>query len=377
LYLTVQDQSFDGWTGIFGQLSEMFSSGPGSLSFHPGNNKNFDLFVSTLDLDLFEEYNSYYQFISPFRQQILQLKPGEKFNREAACSDKAFLETEIYQDFFKRQDVFNYEYRVLFKEAGTTAGISFSRSRRMKNFDARDYKIMDLLLPHVQNALRIHLQFAKLEREKKILLECFERASQRIVVVDRSGKAVFINKSADRLIAAKNGLQTDAKGFLSANFAQDSKSLRLLLQRIFEPDLDQPANSGSVLQISRKNGARPLSVFAAPFVESESAYLRAEKLAILFVNDPEHEVEDIEPDLIRIYKLTPAESRITAILARGKSLNEACRLLEIRPNTIRTHLKRIFSKTETNRQSELVKLILSNLSSVRNIANNPASNPNG
>jgi DNA-binding CsgD family transcriptional regulator len=66
-----------------------------------------------------------------------------------------------------------------------------------------------------------------------------------------------------------------------------------------------------------------------------------------------------------MYGLTAAEAKIAAILGQGNSLNEACRTLSIKQNTARTHLKRIFSKTDTNRQSELVKLILNSPANLR------------
>jgi DNA-binding CsgD family transcriptional regulator len=39
---------------------------------------------------------------------------------------------------------------------------------------------------------------------------------------------------------------------------------------------------------------------------------------------------------------------------RGKSIEEAAEQLFISPHTARTHLKRIFMKTDTHRQTELV-----------------------
>lgn len=363
LYDSVREQSSESWFGVFTKLSGLLSSGPGSLSFYAPNNKRFELFVTTLDKELFEEYNSYYQFVTPFRQRIQQMTTGDRFNRAEHFSDKAFLETEIYREYFSRQDVFNYEYRVLFKQNETVAGITFSRPEGMRNFGVREYRLLDLVLPHLQKAFQIYLKFAELQRENEILSECFERISQALIVLDKTGKAIYVNESAKRLINAKDGLQIEQNGILAANLASDSKKLRTLVEDVFEPSVNKPGSN--VLQISRSSGLRPLSVFVAPFSGKRQSVFQNEKLALLCINDPEHAIEDVEPLLQRIYRLTPAESKIAAILAQGKSVNEACEMLGIRQNTIRTHLKRIFSKTETNRQSELVKLIVSNTGNVK------------
>lgn len=58
-----------------------------------------------------------------------------------------------------------------------------------------------------------------------------------------------------------------------------------------------------------------------------------------------------------LYGLTPAEARLSALLARGASLDHASGALGISKETARTQLKGIFSKTDTNRQPQLVALL--------------------
>jgi len=360
LYNSAKEQSVEVWSDVFKRLLDVFSSGPGSLSLYSPTDKRFNLFVSTMNPELVEEYNDYYQFISPFRNQILQMKTGDRFNRAENCSDKAFIKTELYQGYFKRQDVFNYEYRVLFKEGEMVAGVGFSRPQKMKNFSAREIKLMQLMIPHLRNAFQLYLKFSEIQRDKKLLFECFEKISQCVVVVNQAGKVVYLNECANKLIAAKDGLQIGHNRILAANYAPDTKKLKMFLQSVFESNIEKHAGFGGVLQVFRASGARPLSVFVSPFSENGRNIVPAEKLALVFINDPDQRMEDIEPVLARIYGLTPAESKIAAILTQGVPLNEICRMLGIKSNTIRTHLKRIFSKTETNRQSELVKLILNN-----------------
>jgi DNA-binding CsgD family transcriptional regulator len=67
---------------------------------------------------------------------------------------------------------------------------------------------------------------------------------------------------------------------------------------------------------------------------------------------------DLRPTLLsRIFGLTPAESRLAAALANGGTLTQAASNLNISWETARTHLKTVFSKTNTHRQSELVALL--------------------
>jgi DNA-binding CsgD family transcriptional regulator len=58
-----------------------------------------------------------------------------------------------------------------------------------------------------------------------------------------------------------------------------------------------------------------------------------------------------------LFDLTPAEARVARQVAQGRSPIEIAGELGISAETARSHLKRVFAKTSTNRQSELAALI--------------------
>ena len=59
-----------------------------------------------------------------------------------------------------------------------------------------------------------------------------------------------------------------------------------------------------------------------------------------------------------LFKLTEREAQVASLLLNGHSPSSAARCLEISENTAKVHLQAIYRKTQTNRQSELVKLLL-------------------
>lgn len=56
--------------------------------------------------------------------------------------------------------------------------------------------------------------------------------------------------------------------------------------------------------------------------------------------------------------MTQAESRVLACLMEGETLAGAADQLALSLHTVRAHLKAIFAKTSTSRQSEMLRLIL-------------------
>ena len=90
------------------------------------------------------------------------------------------------------------------------------------------------------------------------------------------------------------------------------------------------------------------------------AYVREhEPAAALFLSDPEDEAHIDDAMVRRLYGLTPAEARLAVLLAQGHHLDEVGDILKISIHTARTHLKRIFGKTNTSSQSDLIRLVLS------------------
>ena len=61
----------------------------------------------------------------------------------------------------------------------------------------------------------------------------------------------------------------------------------------------------------------------------------------------------------RLYQLTGGELRVLLALAQGLGAKEAADMLGIGEPTVRTHLQRMFSKTGTSRQAELLQLLQS------------------
>jgi DNA-binding CsgD family transcriptional regulator len=65
----------------------------------------------------------------------------------------------------------------------------------------------------------------------------------------------------------------------------------------------------------------------------------------------------LDSSLVKAFGLTPAEARLAALIAEGRSPGEAAEKLGVAYATVRNQLKAVFAKTDTRRQSELVALL--------------------
>ena len=61
----------------------------------------------------------------------------------------------------------------------------------------------------------------------------------------------------------------------------------------------------------------------------------------------------------KVFGLTPAQMRVAEAIARGHDLTATAKALNVRPNTVRTHVRRMFERTAVKSQPALVSKLLS------------------
>jgi len=119
------------------------------------------------------------------------------------------------------------------------------------------------------------------------------------------------------------------------------------------------------MQISRPSGRQPFSLMLSPLLSAPSGALSSEAGVACFISDPEAGHVPTADALGKIYGLTPAEAEVVQLLAKGLALDAIAADRGISLNTVRSHLKHIFSKTGTSRQSELLSLVMTDVGSIR------------
>ena len=79
---------------------------------------------------------------------------------------------------------------------------------------------------------------------------------------------------------------------------------------------------------------------------------------LVFVADPGAAPPSRTHVVQELYQLTPIEARLANLFLQGKELREAADELKLSYAGTRFHLKQIFRKTNTTRQTELLRLLL-------------------
>lgn len=80
--------------------------------------------------------------------------------------------------------------------------------------------------------------------------------------------------------------------------------------------------------------------------------------AAIVVVDPEHDFKPTKALLRQLFNLTDAESEVALRMLRGDGPSVIAESTAVSITTVRTHVQRIFHKTRTHRQAELVRLLV-------------------
>lgn len=108
--------------------------------------------------------------------------------------------------------------------------------------------------------------------------------------------------------------------------------------------------------VGRPSGAPSYEVLAMP-ARGRAPFPAIGADALLLISDPEPQGSLSAELLQQHFGLTPAETRLCNALLEGGGLPELAQRLGVAEGTARSRLKRVLSKTATNRQAELVALL--------------------
>ena len=344
------------WQHAYERASALIDSGPGSVYFQYKADNKFDTIANTNVPGFVENFNSVYFHLLPYRDELLSLKSGEEFLMSRDFPSEVVLDSELYRDHWEPLGIFEILHYCLFDDDSVVGGLTFTRPLDAGPFTDEELRAARALLPHVQRAARVHLKIEQASGVGRMMREAWNNLHQPVLIVSSRRQFVFLNESAERLIKERDGFWLGRGGRIDTTVRTEAETLTSLIDWIF----DTPTGDfqfGGRMQISRR-GRRPLSLNVVPLKEHDPASLGGERFALVLVNDPETNAGATEDELRTLFGLTRSEAHVARLLADGHSLADVCEALDISANTVRTHLKRIYTKTGTHRQSSLVRLVL-------------------
>lgn len=192
----------------------------------------------------------------------------------------------------------------------------------------------------------------------------FDSLGIGLAICDTAAKLLAGNATADRTLEQGDALQLSESGELrtvARNAPVLAEAIRRLQQAGAKGRL--PSHSKALL-IPRKSGGRPMTVLLRR-VDAGLSEATSTQVVVMML-DATLAVDATSSDLQQLFGFTPGETRLANLLMAGKSMAESCDELGICLSTGCSHLRKMFKKTKTHRQGELVALLLRSIGVLRN-----------
>lgn len=345
------------WQKFLERVSALMKAAIGTMEVYDGRQRTGQVEVSiNLEPDCVGQYAAHYASMNPWQEGGRSRFPMAKaVTGSMYVPDEVLYRSEFYQDFLKHVGAFHLAGGVLQDSKEQNASISFFRPRLDAAFDPRELALLDVLLPHIKQALHLHHRIGIVEGERRAIAEALDRIPIGVVVVDDYARVLSTNREGAEILAKRDGLSS-GRGGLQAAVPSQTTAFRKLVALAATTSRGSGFHPGGVLRLERPSLKEPLSVRVIPLSTQACLAQKVQAAAVVFLTDPSSRTS--VSHLALLYGLTPAEERLTTKLIEGQTLDEIAAALRISRNTAATQLKSVFLKTSTRRQAELVRLLL-------------------
>ena len=203
-----------------------------------------------------------------------------------------------------------------------------------------------LIAQHLSRAGSIERETAK----AAALVDLFDHVRSGMFLLAPTGGIVHANAAGRRMLAQGSVLRS-ASGRLVATETQGARTLQdLVVAAIGKPG---PDRRGTAFTLRGRDGQRCV----AQVLPLGAAARRREVSAIVLVSKVAFELPAVAQAIAETFELTATELRVLLACVEWNGVTEAAAALGVGRSTVKTHLHRLFRKTGTSCQAELVKLV--------------------
>lgn len=342
----------DGWGAFFVQLTAIVPFSVATFSLFDAHNQNYSTQVGHgISPEAAGLYNRHYGAMDEYYLRAKSMvREGWVNDGRSVCPMSALVRTEFYNDFLRRFGWLHECAAVIEMRNSSMSVMTMMREAHQPEFSQEEIQAIRSLVPHLKRALSLHRKIVDLKLCQQATVDALDWAPFGIVLLSSTGQVLVANKPAAEM-AAQGVIHLSQSGLHAASCRDDSR-LQALIRSASGP-LNVENGGGAVMCQGFKN--RRIAVLVTPL---KTQIIGISPAIAVFLADESMRPASRTELLKMLFELTPAEAHLAERLAGGSSLTEAADSLGIAVGTARTQLKSVFSKTDTSRQAELVRLLL-------------------
>ncbi|MBX9845301.1 MAG: LuxR C-terminal-related transcriptional regulator [Xanthobacteraceae bacterium] len=267
-----------------------------------------------------------------------------------------YRESRFCREWAQPQGWLDVANAVLDKSAAHCIIFSVVRDDASGLVDAELRRRLALVIPHVRRAALVESAIDRKQSEIAAFAATLDGLNAGLFLVDAEGRIVHAN-AAGRAILSGDDVLRSAGGRLVARDAAAQQSLRELFAAAGQGRTDL-GRRGIALPLAARDGERHVA-HLLPLSQNARARagLGGKTAAAVFVRKAALAGTSPAEVVGKAFRLTPAELRVLLGIVDVGGVPEVATVLGVAESTVKTHLSRLFEKTGTARQADLVKLV--------------------
>jgi PAS domain-containing protein len=230
------------------------------------------------------------------------LRPGVVALGEEILSRDAFRKSVFFADLGHRYKVYGGVAAVV---AGPDSlGALSSHQFAFGQFDDAERTLFSVLAPHVERALLLHARMTNLEVRQRAAADVIDRIPAAVILVDRDGRPVLVNRAAREILQEGDGLRSDREG-LTTRRPSETQSLRALVAACLRTSAGLGLSAGGTLKVLRPDPKPALQLLVSPLRSGDSLRESASTPgAVIFIHDPARTAGPSPDVLMHLYGFT-------------------------------------------------------------------------
>lgn len=269
-----------------------------------------------------------------------------------------FYRSRFYLEWAKPQGLVDFISASLDKSPASIAmfGVFRNESQGMATPDT--YRRMRLIVPHIRRSVLIGRFIDLKTGEAESFADVLDGLAVSIFLVGETGRIMHSNGAGLALVRKGDPL-VNVNGYLATREQKLTEQFKQLFQACASGDVALGVQ-GISFPLEDRGGTR-MAAHILPLTvgKRRNAHKSYQAVAAVFVR--EASIDPISPPelVAKAFNLTPTELRVFLAIVEVGGVPEVAHAIGIAESTVKTHLNRLFEKTGTSRQADLVKVFVS------------------
>jgi DNA-binding CsgD family transcriptional regulator/PAS domain-containing protein len=281
---------------------------------------------------------------------------GRVTTGEEMISHSDLRRTDFYRGFLQPRGLLHRLCGVVAQRSTGVHFISAYRAEDQGAFSAREKTGLRSLLDHIALSLESQWRWQEADDLSRALLALVDHDTNAVLLVTAAAEPIYCNPAARRLLGGRIGLRMEGVRVVAGS-PTDGRLLRETIARVAQDDPARGSGAPCVVTLACEPPMRPVVAVVCAAGQVFTRQTGDRRGLVLVTVRGGHALHDSAAcPFARQYELTSAQSKVSALVFAGQPLSTIAHSLNVSENTVRSHLKQIFYKTDTHGQMDLVHL---------------------